>query len=127
MKKPKLIYVSVPYTHTDGVVKCLRFWQATEYAAKLARDGYSVYSPITMAHPIESVLVGEELGNLTHDDWLVFDEPFLQAADELHILMLVGWARSRGVEYEIKRFLDMDKPVKFIEPNRRAFQPKVSE
>ena len=111
----KLIYLASPYTAKQDVTQRSRYWKATQAAAKLAKQyGHSIYAPITMTRPMECILIpaGE---NLSHEEWLEFDKPFMEAATELWVLMLPDWEESTGVSYEIEHFQRAGKPIWYIE------------
>jgi hypothetical protein len=59
MHRP-IIYLACPYSDPDYAIREQRFHLANDAAASLIRQGYIVYSPITMTHPIDVVLAGAE-------------------------------------------------------------------
>ncbi|MCK9326206.1 MAG: DUF1937 family protein [Bacteroidales bacterium] len=89
-----------------------RFWQVNRVAGELMKRGYVVFSPISMTHPIAGVcsLPG------TWDFWKLQDLPFLDWADELHVLCISGWDTSVGVTAEVEYFRAAGKPINYVDP-----------
>jgi hypothetical protein len=111
----RIIYLACPYTHPDSHVREARFRAATRAAAALIKEGYVVYSPITMTHPIDVVLAGTT-STLGSDYWVAFDEAFMDICSEMVILKVDGWDRSSGIRREREYFESQGKPVRFIQP-----------
>ena len=106
----KLIYLAAPYTDPDPEVSALRAEQASYAAAMLmSRYGFAVFSPITHGHAVVDHLPLEKA--VSHDFWMEQCIPVLDRCDELHILRLPGWDRSRGVKYEWDFAVRTHKPI----------------
>ena len=104
-------YVSTPYTLYAGGT--MAAWlEACDVAAHIIRQGRSIYAPIVMTHPIA---IHGGLDPLDHDLWLRVDEPMMRAADGLIVAKMDGWDKSRGVAREIEAFLEMGKPIEYME------------
>ena len=110
MTKP-IIYLAAPYSHDDIAVVEARFDAINRAAASLIEDGHTVFSPISMTHPIAMVA-----GNHLDTAWYGYDEPFMEVCAEIWVLMLPGWMRSRGVAQEIAFFEERDRPVVYLTP-----------
>ena len=108
--KRELIYLACPYTHPTPDVRAERFHQATKAAAALIRQGYIVFSPITMTHPIDIEMAGAD-NTLGADFWVAFDETFMERCDVFVLLPLEGWQESKGVRREIEYFRIAGKPL----------------
>ena len=104
------IYLACPYSHPDPAVREARFEAVNRAAAQLMRLGHSVFSPISMTHPIA------EAADLPKgwDFWAAQDLPFLEWCDKVVVLMLPGWKESTGVDEEVRIALDMGKIVEYI-------------
>jgi nucleoside 2-deoxyribosyltransferase len=113
MSKSRIIYLACPYTHPDRAVRERRFQLATETAAALIKRGHIVFSPITMTHPIDSVLAGNA-STLGSEFWVTFDEAFMDICSEMIVLDIEGWKRSSGIQREVAYFEMQGKPVRFI-------------
>jgi Domain of unknown function (DUF1937) len=112
----KIIYLACPYTHPDRIVRENRFKLATIAAADLIRQGYIVYSAITMTHPLDVVLAGNT-NTLGSDYWVQFDEAFMAVCTEMVVLQIEGWEQSRGIRREIDYFQSRGKPIRFLPAN----------
>ena len=109
----KVIYLCVPYTHDNPGIREIRAIQADMAAAKLIEQGHIVFSPISHSHRIAHHLSNHNDGSF----WIEQDMPFLKMADELMVVKLDGWDRSKGIEMEIKIAEGLGKPVRFMEPS----------
>jgi hypothetical protein len=106
-----LVYLAVPYSHTDSNVKELRFHAANKKGAELMKQGLMVFSPISHSHPmsIDAELPGD------WEFWEQFDRAYLSCCHKLFVLMIDGWKTSTGVQAEIKIALEMGLPIEYIE------------
>lgn len=106
-------YLGSPYSkYLDGLDAAHR--EVCRAAAGLIKAGVPVYSPIAHTHPIA---VHGELDPLDHNIWLPADEPMMDAAKGLIVLMLTGWQASFGLSHEIGVFLKAGKPVVYMSPD----------
>lgn len=105
----ELIYLAAPYT-SDKQTEDTRFKQVTRVAGHLMDKGYIVFSPITMCHPIRLAcgLPGD------WEYWKKYDAIFIEKADCLFILTLVGWRESKGIAKEIMLADLFYKPISYI-------------
>ena len=104
----KMIYLACPYSHEDSKVRARRFTLANVMAAKLMEQGYVVFSPLSHSVPIEPFT-----GRKPHDFWMHQDLPWLAFCDELHLLMLDGWAQSSGIAREVEEAVSLKMPIVF--------------
>ena len=110
-----MIYLASPYSHPEEEVRQRRFDAACRAAATLIRQGRTVFSPI--AHSVAICRYGVPL------DWRFWqrhDRCYLEACDEVVVLMLDGWGESVGVQAEIAIARDLGKPVTFLSVNGQA-------
>lgn len=112
MSTSSLIYLAVPYSHSDPRIREQRFRAVNAVAAKLMRNGLHVFSPISHTHPIA------EAGNLPTgwDFWEDYDRTLLRTCSKIVVLMLDGWRESTGVTAEIAIAKELGLAVEFIEP-----------
>ena len=89
----------------------MRFKKVTKFAAKLTKQGYNVFSPITMTHPIARYIRPNEI---SHDQWLQIDFYWLRHCDELWVYKQKGWENSMGVKMEVNYANALGLPVKYI-------------
>ncbi len=111
-----IVYLACPYTHPDEAVRRYRFDMATLAASRLVAEGHIVFSPITMTHPIDLLLAGQQ-GTLGSHYWVQFDKAFMECCSELRVLNLDGWEKSSGVGREMDFFRTKDRPISYIEPD----------
>lgn len=106
MMEKVIEYLACPYAHKDESIRKLRFEQVTEVAAKLARKGHKIFSPITHGHQIN--IRGDSV--LGWQYWRQFDFEVLRISKKMFVLTLDGWKESRGVteEIELARQLNID-------------------
>lgn len=106
-----MIYLCSPYAHPDPLEMEYRFHKVCEATAHLMNQGHVIYSPIAHNHYLAKQF------NLprTWDYWAKFDLPLLERADEVWILQLDGWQKSKGVMAEIAHAIYHGKPVIYIE------------
>jgi hypothetical protein len=104
-----MIYLASPYTHIDPLVRQRRFESACRAAAALIVRGKAVFSPVAHGHPICAYGVPHDW-----DFWQRHDRCYLDACDEVVVLMLDGWRESVGVQAEIAIARELGKPVTFL-------------
>jgi hypothetical protein len=108
----KKIYLASPYYHKNHDIREQRFISVCKKAGELMNQGYFVYSPIAHSHPIA---VQCELPK----DWVFweqYDIEYIKWVDEVWILQLDGWSKSKGISAEIEIAKSIGKPIYFIEP-----------
>jgi hypothetical protein len=107
----KLIYVASPYNHSDDDIRWLNYRKVSRYSAGLIAKGQVVISPIAYGHPLL------DFAEIPYDwpFWSNFCLTFLDRCDEMHVLMMEGWDKSRGVEEEIQYARQQSIPIKYIE------------
>lgn len=92
-----MIYLATPFSDPDPAVRQLRYDQALDFVAHSFRKGYNLYSPIVYGFAIAKLI-----GTGDWSFWEQFDLDTLSRCDELWVLKLPGWERSRGVRAEIE-------------------------
>ena len=106
----KIVYLCVPYSHEDESVRDYRANMADKMAAHLMEKGNIVFSPISHSHRI-----APNLGNSNETDfWLKQDLPFLAIADEVVVLKLDGWDKSKGIKIELEHAQKRGIPIRWI-------------
>jgi len=116
---PKKIYLACPYSVKGDYepwvvaqIKEQRFRAVNEHASKLMNEGHIVFSPISHSHPIaiQCGLPGD------WGFWREFDEAFIGWCDEMHVLKLVGWDESDGIQAEMIIARDFGKNIIMVDP-----------
>ena len=97
MKKP-LLYLAVPYSHSDPVVEEFRLTAVGEVAGFLMCHGEIVFSPISHGIAISR----QSKLPTTWAYWQNFCEAYLSVSHTLAILTLEGWKESEGVNGEME-------------------------
>ena len=103
------VYLAAPYSHDDPVVREKRCHLMAIASGYLMKQGFVVFCPVLHCKPIAEVC------DLPHDwdFWKTQDFSHLSAADELHVLMLDGWVRSKGVTSELAYAERIGKPIRY--------------
>jgi nucleoside 2-deoxyribosyltransferase len=105
------VYLAAPFSHPDPAVRKVRFDAACQTAAALIRSGIHVFSPLS--HSCAIALYGLPTA---WSFWESFDRRMLAACDELVVLQLDGWRESRGVQAEIDLAIELDLPIRYLDP-----------
>lgn len=104
-----LVYLSMPYTHSDPSVRELRmetFWVA---AAKLIDLGVHAISPMSMEPTLDYSSRGDDWST-----WQLYCNSLMAASDEIWVLKMEGWEKSLGVAGEIAYAREHGKPVRYL-------------
>jgi len=106
-----LVYLACPYSHPDKWVRVARFEAVNKMAGTLLNKGLSVFSPISMSHPIavQCTIPGD------WQFWAKFDTDFISCCNAMYVLMLPGWKESTGVTAEIAIATKFGIPVIYLE------------
>jgi hypothetical protein len=114
----EIIYLSVPYSGPIEI-QHLRSYKITEKCAELQMQypEKSFFSPITHSHILSDFMPLEYQtpSKRNEEFWLTIDEAFLNAASELWVYCLPGWAESVGVQFERDFFERQGKVIRYIE------------
>lgn len=110
-----MIYLASPYSHPEAEVRQRRFEAACRAAAKLICQGQTVFSPIAHSHAICAYGVP-----LDWRFWERHDRRYLEACDEVVVLLIDGWRESVGVQAEIAIARKLGKPITYLHANSPA-------
>lgn len=117
-----MIYIASPYTAKihdcleiadkvdKDVVEHKRYIEACVAAGFLMLAGETVYSPIAHWHVIDRLYDGA----IGYEDYLNSDMEMIKLCNEVHVLMIDGWDKSRGVALEIEYAKMNGKIVKYF-------------
>ena len=98
-----MIYLASPYTSEFDEVVEARVQMVKAATAALITKGLPIFSPITYTSDLVG-LSGLD-GSLT--SWQPLDDHILGVSDELWVLMLDGWEKSKGIAHEIEQAEDI--------------------
>ena len=101
-----MIYLASPYTHPDADVREQRFEAACRAASRLLQEGHPVFAPIVHGHPMVSCGLPTDWSF-----WSPFCRQYIEACQQVVVLMLDGWETSVGVQAEIEIATSLGKPV----------------
>lgn len=107
----KFWYLATPYSkYRGGIVEAFRL--AAENTGLLIRAGVPVFSPIVHTHMVAMIC---KIDPLDHKIWLPADQPMMDAAGGLIMLMADGWLESYGMGVELREFQG-NRPVIYMTP-----------
>lgn len=115
-EKYNKIYVSIPYSHKDELVREERFELATKIAGELIENGNIVFSPVTHSH----IIAKQEINlPITWDFWKQQLISFIDWCDIVVVVNTDGWEESTGVKEEIEYALHNNKKVVYYYANEK--------
>ena len=99
------VYIATPYSAwaERGMAEDA-YHAAIHWQTFIAQKGYSGVSPIALGHPMH-------LPHWTHEDWLRWCWPILDACHSLFIPPISGRWESVGIAAEVERALRQCKPI----------------
>ena len=96
------IYLASPFTAQYWWKRWHKVYTATKCAARLMRDGYVVFSPLTHSFFVALFLPKKYMCN--HDFWMKQDLPFVEFCDCVIVISDdYKWRTSKGVCAEVSR------------------------
>lgn len=114
MNKP-LIYLASPYSSDNGTTINRRVTATQQATAKLIEQGNLIFSPIVHSHPIADLVSFSPINTAkAMSGWTAYDEAIIDKCDEVWVLMLDGWDKSRGVSHEIAYAFANKKPMRSV-------------
>lgn len=91
-------YIAQPYSHPLDWVREARFDIGRRYCAYFVKKYKRPhFAPIAQGHSYAHLAP-----ELSHFDWLLLDAPLLMLSNEMHILEMPGYQRSRGLTWELR-------------------------
>jgi len=106
-----MIYLAAPYANQDKE-KVMR--SVNKHVANFLKDGFAVYSPLSMGHYASQV--DRELNSLPLDHWRKIERQAMLVCRSLYIITLPGWQESAGVKRETAWAREFGLPVNFLQP-----------
>jgi|SRR5210317_1722353 len=108
-----MIYVASPYTHEDEKVQTHRALVVLAYTVERMRQdsGTFFFSPIVYGHTIrqyDKSIAG------TADFWRTFNWKIICACSAVEVLMLDGWAESKGISIEVDWAKQLKLPINYV-------------
>ena len=105
-------YLCAPYSHHNPQIRELRYQMTNDFAARLMRLGFVVFSPISHSHEVAKYLDSDEN---THKLWMEQDLPLLEKASRCIVLRLPGWEHSKGVTEEVSHAREHNIPIEYMD------------
>jgi len=114
LQHSNLIYVASPYTSPKRRIEEIRNIEVAVAMGYLMNTytELSFFSPICHTHPI--AVLCKLPGHWEY--WKQYDEAMLARSDEIWVLLLDGWEKSKGVQAEIQIAQELKLPMKYITP-----------
>ena len=111
------IYLASPFSHKYFWVRWYRVFVATICAAKLMRDRYVVFSPLT--HSFFIALFLPKYLMCDHNFWMKQDLPEVDSSDVVVVISKDrSWRDSKGVRAEVKRACEKYRPFFVFSPEQ---------
>lgn len=107
-----MIYICSPFTHDDRTIEAFRFTHVSRYAHKLLLAGEIAFSPIVYGYHFHTTydVPGDS------ETWRNFNMAMLRNATVVHVYMLPGWEKSKGIAEELLWAHRLSLPVRHIPP-----------
>ena len=121
-----LVYLATPYSfkHDDPAIKAAkeeeRFERANRIGAMLTKKDLTIFSPISMAHPMNKYGLP---GNW--EFWAKFDEAFISCCYKMIVICADGWLDSIGVDAELQLARKFKIPVEFVDEDGNPYEPTM--
>ena len=107
----RLTYLAAPFRHAVKSVRDSRLEAVSRYAAALTDIDRCVFCPLAYAQ----ALLDHGFGRKDDEWWYEYDVGWLEHYDELIVLMLPGWAESKGVRIEIEAAEELGILVSYVD------------
>lgn len=117
----KMIYVASPYNSTDtskpepeqAALRTLRCALINQVIGNLQDQyPYAFIGPITMSHETVKYMKNKDVG---FQEWQVRDFTYINWSDEMWIIKLLGWEKSRGIREEESFARLNGMPIKYFD------------
>lgn len=93
-----MIYIAQPYSHHNPTVRYKRFLAGREYANRLMKEGKVCFNSIAYGYQFERMF---DHGS-DFETWRNFNIHILRTCNEIHVLMMPGWKKSKGLSKEVR-------------------------
>lgn len=105
-----MIYIASPYTHPVKEIRDRRYAEAVRYNAFLLKQGISAYSPIAHTHAM-----AQAFGlPVEFEFWQAFNFAMIRRCSAIHVLQLIGWNKSKGIDGETAFAALHNIPITYI-------------
>jgi hypothetical protein len=112
----KLIYLASPYSSDYADIIERRVSLVQDATAKLIEQGHLIFSPVVHSHPLADQVSFSHINTDTRTSgWMSHDLAMLDCCDELWILMIDGWEKSRGIAAEYGHAINTHKKIRYID------------
>ena len=106
-----MTYICSPYSHPSPAIRQASYEAACQATANLLRQGRAAVSPIVHSYFLVQYGLPTDF-----DFWSGVDLELLRRCDDVLVLMLDGWKKSRGVKAEVAEAVRTGKEVRYVKP-----------
>lgn len=108
-QKAKKIYMAFPYWHKSPAAQDELVYEANKAAARLIKEGYLVYSPLSHKKAVESSGI-----SVDKESWERINREFILWADEFWVFQIAGPAYSDEFPAELETAFSEFKMVRYF-------------
>ena len=105
-----MIFLAMPYRHSDTEVVERRVRAGRRAAASLIDSGRSVVSPVVSFH---ETIQQEDAVPKDFEYWETMIEEMIVLSERVYVIMMPGYEDSEGVEREIELARKYKRPVSY--------------
>lgn len=110
------IYLSTPYSHSRSEVRERRYMLACQATAKIVERQQAVFCPIVHSHRL--VADGHlPPDKISHYHWKLQNLSLLRVCSELWTVQFEGYAKSKGMAWEISMAGKIGIPIQYWKPS----------
>lgn len=106
----KIIYLASPYSHQSKAVREHRYILARAFTLWTLRQPIPIFSPIVYGKEMETQIGTDYIS------WQTLNDSMIRACEQLWVLRIDGWEKSKGVAHEIELARSLGKPIVYVDP-----------
>jgi hypothetical protein len=105
-----MIYLASPYSDPNPAVRENRYIVTRVFTLWALEQPLPMFSPSVYGHEF-----GAQLGYV-FEAWQTLNDAMVRACEQVWVLRLDGWDKSRGVAHEIELARSLGKPILYVDP-----------